>query len=153
MLNLPLQDTNGNFIDPAKLSYRLYIDDDEPYILYPDEYKGLTEPMEEVPYFFPEDKVEAYSRSYIYERGYAIYIFQKGFDRIGVQTIYRGGGEEHSSEIGYYDIIPAGVGSATAVPGTAGQQFDLTGRPVAKQHKGLTITRMPDGRVVKHLIP
>lgn len=151
MLNLPLQDTNGNFIDPAKLSYRLYIDDDEPYILYPDEYKGLTEPMEEVPYFFPEDKVEAYSRSYIYERGYAIYIFQKGFDRIGVQTIYRGGGEEHSSEIGYYDIIPAGVGSATAVPGTAGQQFDLTGRPVAKQHKGLTITRMSDGRVVKRL--
>lgn len=151
MLNLPLKDTKGNFIDPAQLYYRLYVDDDEPFILYPDEYKGLTEPLEEVPYLFPADKVASYSRSYIYERGYAIYLFQTGFDRIGVQTIYRGGGEEHRSEIGYYDIVPAGVGTVSDAASKPAQQFDLTGRPVGSNHKGLTITRKADGRVVKHL--
>ena len=150
MLDLPLKDTEGNFIDPAKVSYQLYIDDDEPFILYPDEYKGLTEPLSEVPYFFPADKLEAYSRSYIYERGYAIYIFQTGFDRIGVQTIYRGGEEEHRSEIGYYDIVPVGVSGISSDAGASVQHFDLTGRPVSSNHKGLTISRDNSGRVVKH---
>lgn len=150
MLDLPLKDTEGNFIDPAKVSYQLYIDDDEPFILYPDEYKGLTEPLSEVPYFFPADKLEDYSRSYIYERGYAIYIFQTGFDRIGVQTIYRGGEEEHRSEIGYYDIVPVGVSGISSDAGASVQHFDLTGRPVSSNHKGLTISRDNSGRVVKH---
>ena len=56
MFDVPLQDTEGRFMDPKKLSYRLYIDDDEPYILYPDEYKGITEEMEEIPYLFNDKR-------------------------------------------------------------------------------------------------
>lgn len=152
MLDIPLLDTDGNFIDPAKVSYQLYIDDDEPYTLFPDEYKGLEEPVDEVPYFFSADIKETYSRSYIYERGYAIYLFQKGFDRIGVQTIYRGGGEEHRSAIGYYNLTQDHISAATADDGVT-RQYDLTGRPVGKGHRGITISRTADGRVVKHLQP
>lgn len=148
MLDLPLKDTEGRFIDPDKVSYRLYVDNDEPFILYPDEYKGLTEPLEEVPYFFPADKLASYSRSYIYERGYAIYIFQSGFDRIGVQTIYRGGGEENRSEIGY--SVVNGINDVSSQNSTPVQHFDLTGRLVSEGHKGLTITRTANGRIVKH---
>ena len=102
-----------------------------------------------MPYFFPADKVEAYSRSYIYERGYAIYIFQSGFDRIGVQTIYRGGGEENRSEIGYY--VTNAINDVSGQKAAPVQHFDITGRPVSAGHKGLTITRKADGSVVKHL--
>ena len=148
MPSVPLKDTEGNFIDPAKTSWKIFVDNDEPYTLYKDEYKYLAEDIDEVPYLFSAEQDEQFSRSYIYEKAYAIYIYQTGFDRIGVQTIYRGGGEEHRSKIGYYDVTHVnGIADTT----TPIESFDLSGRPVSKGHKGLTITRMSDGRVVKRL--
>ncbi|MBO4485498.1 MAG: hypothetical protein J5734_00015 [Prevotella sp.] len=145
MFEVPLQDTEGNFMDPAKLSYQLFVDDEEPYTLYTDEYSGLTENMDEIPYLFSDKK------GTIIEKAYGIYIYQSGFDRFGIQSIYRGGGEEHRSNIGWwYFNEPEGIetvaDSKTEVPTVA---FDLQGRRVAPNHKGIVITRMSDGRVVK----
>ncbi len=150
MLNVPLQDTEGRFMDPSKVSYQLYIDDDEPYTLYTDEYTRLPEDIDEVPYLFTDENREAFSRSYIYEKAYAIYLFQKGFDRIGVQTIYRGGGEEHRSRISYYAITPDRVAEISEAASSE-VHYDLAGRRVSASHKGLTITRKADGTVVKSL--
>ena len=132
-------------MDPAKLSYQLFVDDDEPSTLYTDEYSGITENMDEIPYLFSDKK------GTIIEKAYGIYIYQSGFDRFGIQSIYRGGGEEHRSNIGYwYFNVPEGVetvaDSKTEVPTAA---FDLQGRRVTPNHKGLVVTRMSDGRVVK----
>jgi hypothetical protein len=110
MLNVPLKDTEGRFLDPAKVSYQLYFDDDEPFTLYPDEYRYLSEPIDEVPYLFTTTaQSEAFSRSNIYEKAYAIYLYETGFDRFGVQTIYRGGGEEHRSNICYHYFNGDGI--------------------------------------------
>ena len=40
---------------------------------------------------------------------------------------------------------------ATRANSATTRQFDLMGRPAAKAHKGLTISRRADGTVVKHL--
>ena len=146
MFVVPLVDTEGRFMDPEKLSYRLFVDDDEPYILYPDEYEALTEPMEEIPYLYSDRK------GTIIEKAYGLYVYQTGFDRFGIQSIYRGGGEEHQSNIGYwYFNEPDGIQQIEN--GNEGasrpEQFDLQGRRVGVNHKGLVITRMNDGRVVK----
>ena len=147
-LSVPLQDTEGNFLDPTKLSYKLYLSDDEPYILYPDEYKYLTQELEEVPYIFTDETREAYSRSYIYEKASYLYLFQKGLDQLGIQSIYRGGGEEHRSKIVYRDMTHISGVATTTVPV---ENFDISGRHVTDSHRGLTISRMSDGRVVKRL--
>ena len=151
MLNVPLQDTEGRFMDPSKVSYQLYIDDDDPYTLYTDEYTRLPEDIDEVPYLFTDENREAFSRSYICEKAYAIYLFQKGFDRIGVQTIYRGGGEEHMSNICYWNFNePDHVdGIANVQDAKPVASYDMTGRQVEQVRKGFSITRMSDGRVVK----
>lgn len=152
MLDIPLKDTEGRFIDPAKVSYQIYINsEDEPFVFYPDEYKYLPEAIEEVPYLFNDDNREYLSRSYIYEKGYVLYLFQEGFDRIGLQTIYRGGGEEHRSNIVFYNVNADHISAVESQPTTAERHYDLMGRPVAKGHRGLTITRKADGSVVKHL--
>ena len=152
MPTVPLLDTDGNFMDPAKVSWQIFVDDEEPYTLYPDEYKYLTEPIDEIPYLFTAEQNVRFSRSYIYEKAYAIYIFQTGFNRIGVQTIYRGGGEEHRSKIVWHYFGGDGV-EDIASERAAGdvQHFDLSGRRVSDSHRGITISRMPDGRVVKRL--
>lgn len=155
MLNVPLKDTEGRFLDPTKVSYQLYFDDDEPYTLYPDEYKYLTEPIDEVPYLFSSQTYEAFNRSYIYEKAYAIYIYQTGFDRLGVQTIYRGGGEEHRSNIGYYYFNGTGIKEMKneELRMKDEEVYDLSGRKLSnsKTHKGLVITRTADGRVIKQV--
>ena len=153
MIDLPLKDTDGNFIDPRKVSYQIYVDDDEPYTLYPDEYKYIDEAIDEVPYLFDEEIYEKYNRSYIYEKAYAIYIYQSGFERIGVQTIYRGGGEEHRSDICYYDLTETAIADTKATASKAAQHYDLLGRPATPNHRGITISRTADGRVIKQLRP
>ena len=159
MLNVPLRDTEGRFLDPSKVSYQLFIDDDEPYTLYPDEYKYLTEPIDEVPYLFTSPEMsEAYNRSYIYEKAYALYIFQTGFDRFGVQTIYRGGGEEHRSNISYMYFNGTGIKEMKSEElRMKNEVYDLSGRKLQDVNgqrsmpKGIVITRTADGRVIKQL--
>ena len=149
MFDVPLHDTEGRFMDPAKLSYRLYCDDDEPFILYTDEYKYITQDMEEVPYLFSD------RNRYIYEKAYALYVFQTGFDRFGIQSIYRGGGEEHRSNISYwYFNDETGIrnvqdDSLEQFDPSQVEIFDLQGRRIGANQKGLVISRLPNGRVVK----
>ena len=152
MPTVPLLDTEGNFMDPSKVFWKIFVDDDEPFILYPDEYKYLSDEIDEIPYIFTAEQQVKFSRSYIYEKAYGIYIFETGFRRIGVQSIYRGGGEEHYSNIVYHYFEGNDVARVNADQ-TAGdvQHFDLSGRRVSDSHRGLTITRMPDGRIVKRL--
>ncbi|MBR6142219.1 MAG: hypothetical protein IKQ37_10750 [Bacteroidaceae bacterium] len=163
MLNVPLKDTEGRFLDPSKVSYQLYFDDDEPFTLYPDEYRYLTEPVDEIPYLFTTAAMsEAFSRSNIYEKAYAIYLYETGFDRFGVQTIYRGGGEERRSNISYHYFTGDGIASPKSSPEgkdfnspllRKGEAYDLSGRklPNNQKHKGLVITRTADGRVIKQV--
>lgn len=145
MFEVPLQDTEGRFMDPEKLSYRLFVDDDEPYILYKDEYKNIEEDMEEIPYLFSDKK------GTIVEKAYGIYIYQTGFDRFGIQTIYRGGGEANFSNISYWyfnedDAVEGIVSGEKTVPVA---RYDVTGRRIGDNHRGLVLTRMSDGKVVK----
>ena len=152
MLNVPLLDTEGRFIDPAKVSYQLFFDDDtEPFVFRTDEYKELPEDIDEVPYLYNDNNRDAFNRSYIYEKAYALYVFQEGLERIGVQTIYRGGGEERRSAISYYNLTPDLINDTKADATTGERHYDLMGRPVGKDHRGITITRTADGRVVKNL--
>ncbi|MBQ7461484.1 MAG: hypothetical protein IJS63_04410 [Bacteroidaceae bacterium] len=149
---VPLLDTEGNFMDPSKVSWQIFVDDDEPFTLYPDEYKYLTEAIDEIPYLYTPEQQVKFSRSYIYEKAYGIYIFETGFRRIGVQTIYRGGGEEHRSNIGWHYFGGDAVHSIAADdPSGEMQHFDISGRRVNNNHRGITITRLPDGRVLKQL--
>ena len=137
---------------PAKVSWQIFIDDDEPYTLYRDEYRYLTEDIDEIPYVYTAEQMEPFSRSYIYEKAYGIYIFETGFRRIGVQTIYRGGGEEHRSNIVYHYF--GGDGIETIDNGQWPMDnpvYDLSGRRVSENHRGITITRLPNGRIVKRL--
>ena len=155
MPTIPLLDTEGNFMNPSKVSWQIFVDDDEPFTLYPDEYKYLSEAIDEIPYIFTAEQQVKFSRSYIYEKAYGIYIFETGFRRIGVQTIYRGGGEEHRSNIVYYYFGGDGINeidnSQFTIDNEKATHYDLSGRRVSADHPGLTITRLPDGRVVKQL--
>lgn len=95
--NVPTVDTEGNFIDPNKLYYRIYFDDDELFTFGPDEYPEVTEFMTDVPYY--------YTDGYDFGVGGAtVYFYETAFQRVGIQSVFRGGGEEHVSDIVYMEL-------------------------------------------------
>ena len=95
--NVPTLDTEGNFINPNDLYYRIYFDDDELFTFGPDEYPNVTEFMTDVPY--------NYTEGYDFGVGGAtVYFYETGFQRVGIQSVFRGGGEEHVSDIVYMEL-------------------------------------------------
>ncbi len=105
--NVPTVDIEGNFINPNDLYYRIYFDDDELFTFGPDEYPYVTEFMTDVPY--------NYTEGYDFGVGGAsVYFYETGFQRVGIQSVFRGGGEEHVSDIVYMELTDgaAPVGSA-----------------------------------------
>lgn len=95
--SIPVFDAEGNYLDPDQLYYKVYVGDDENNTVFtfsPDEYSSLGEAITEVP--------ATLSSGDFWNNGAGSYEFalycnmSKNF---GVQAIYKGGGEEHASEI------------------------------------------------------
>ncbi len=126
--NVPTVDTDGNFINPNDLYYRIYFDDDEVFTFGPDEYPQITEYMTEVPYYYTDN----YD---IGVGGATIYFYETGFQRVGIQSIFRGGGEEHMSEIVYMDLTDgsAPVGSADHYAGYCDDNAESAGMTAGRE--------------------
>ena len=105
--NVPTVDTEGNFINTNDLYYRIYFDDDELFTFGPDEYPYVTEFMTDVPY--------SYTEGYDFGVGGAtVYFYETGFHRVGIQSVFRGGGEEHVSDIVYMELTDGSAPEGSA---------------------------------------
>lgn len=146
LVNIPTIDTGGEGMVTDKLSYQVYQDIDgvtSVYTFTQDLYRDIPETsMTEIPYNYADD----YD---IWKGGSQICFYENSlqFKRIGIQSIYRGGGVEKRSDIVWYDIETAGIAHLDA-DGTGEERFfDLQGRKVSGDTKGLLIkqVRKADG--------
>ncbi len=131
---VPVFDVDGNFIDPAKLSYMVYVDDDQPFTFRTEMYPLMKENMVEIPYNY----TDGYS---IGPKATGFELYEGGFNRIGLQSIYRGGGEEHRSNIVYHTTT-VGIENTPYISESTNHDsavYDLSGRRVANPKKGLYI--------------
>ena len=154
---IPTKDIAGNYILSEKLSYLVYLDSEtEPYVFKPDTYETLDAPMTEIAYDFDDD----YDFT-VYEGEKEVYFYFPLSKCAGVQAIYRGGGEEHRSNIVLYDLVEKKMRtipvddpirtrislpkSDAEVVGT--EYRDLSGRRVSGDARGLLIRiqRLADG--------
>ena len=100
--DLSSRDEEGNFILPEKLSYQLYTrvnGEEKPMTLEAGEFINLDEDMTEIPYDFTENW-----DIFISGATREVYYHVIGPEAFGVQTIYRGSGEEHRSEIQWVKV-------------------------------------------------
>jgi hypothetical protein len=102
-------DINGEGLLTDKLYFRMYSKDNEGtqsvITFTPDLYEKLESAMEEVPATFT-DKYDFYEGSVFLNMSF------KTWKQIGLQAIYKGGGESHESEIVWYDLVLPYVVSA-----------------------------------------
>lgn len=140
--DIPLLDIEGNDLLADKLSYLFYIIDadneQKELTLTTDLYKNLTEDMTEIPYTFSDDW-DIYNTILYLKQDVEVI---KSWKKIGLQSIYRGLGEEHRSNIEWFDIenylISTGINNATA-DAKKSVIYNLQGQRVEKAGKGLHI--------------
>ena len=137
-------DVDGNYILPDKLFYTCYLDD-APLVFSKDDYADLEEDMTVIPYAYNNYDIVASGKTHY------IYYYTGDFERFGVQTIYRGGGDEKRSPIIYYsDGTSSGINeaasNATVISTT---YFDLMGHQHNGLNKGMNIVvvKYSDGTV------
>lgn len=133
--NVPLVDTNGEPLLASKLSYMIYTDIEgeiAPLTFTPDTHTKLTENMTEIPYGFTESYDFYDTAIYLNE------LYSADWNNLGIQSIYRGGGEENATEIQWYHIKDyAGPAEAT---------FDFNAMDVATSSNATT-----DGDITENL--
>lgn len=98
---IPVVDTDGNGILSSKLSYQFFVDVEQevsPLTFKAADYTKLEEDMTVIPYGFTEDYDFFDNWIYLNMDEYDT------FNKIGIQSIYTGGGEEKKSEIFWYTI-------------------------------------------------
>ena len=104
---VPCSDVDGNFILPDKLSYAVWtkVNGEEKQLVFStDTYLELDEDMTEIPYAFTDNwDIEAEGSSRY------VYYYVLGPEEFGLQTIYRGAGEERRSEIAWMKVEDLGA--------------------------------------------
>ena len=137
--NIPTSDVDGNYINPDKLSYQLYVDD-EVFVFEQDEYEDLDADYDELPYGF--------SDGYWIGSTYLSLFFQPA-ETVGLQSIYRGAGVEKRSNIVVYNVNTGSIDVVTGIRETAADNrvkavasegyFDVAGRQVSADAKGFVV--------------
>lgn len=140
-------DADGYILDANKLYYSIYLDDDV-LTIDPDDYTLFPYETTEIPFTY-SDMLDFVN----YAGMWQVYTFVTGIDRIGVQMIYKGGGEVRKSAITYISATnedPSAVSNVAQTGKVAGVTYtDLCGRRVSRPGKGLFIqtTRLADGTI------
>ena len=99
--NVPVMDINGDALAISKLSYMIYTDVEgeiAPLTFTSATHTRLTEDMTEIPYGFTENYDFYDSQIYLND------LYSSDWNKLGIQSIYYGGGETNATEIQWYDI-------------------------------------------------
>lgn len=138
-IHIPSQDVNGAIIAQGKLSYQFLtsIDGEVQPLLFPSfDYVDLQDDITEIPYTFGREGRYDFYDLYTSADDKVVYLHfpdeqVRTWQLLGVQSIYRGGGEERRSEIAWYDVETYfelnGIRPVNA-SGSADQLYDLQGR-------------------------
>ena len=71
-----------------------------------------------------------------------------GWEKVGVKSIYQGGGETHESDIVWYTIIdsgeepiedPSGISTVNANEQNGGKAYNMAGQLVKQGYKGIVV--------------
>ncbi len=147
---IPNADAQGNTLLSDKLYYNMYVDNPTtPYVFEKQLYTKLTsDQLVDVPYSYNDQN------DIIINSGYRVIYFYfdtSNVDSVGIQSIYRGAGEEHRSNIVWvhtarYTGIETVATNGKAVSSVS--YYDISGRRVAEPRQpGLYIkeTTFADG--------
>lgn len=136
IFNIPSYDTDGEYINPAKLSYRFYVDY-KPYTFTPADYERLSEDMTTIPYNFTDnfDIVNNGTQK-------IVYFHNLDAKRLQVESVYTVDGVATASDRALYDFDPTAISDNTAAKlPVATSYFSLQGARLASPLAGTIVLK------------
>lgn len=140
---------DGDYIDPSKLSFCIYLDD-EIYTFSKKDYPYIAwESVTNIPIDYTDATPGSASNDiYIVDDIHVVVIHEDMFNKVGVQMIYTVEGKEYRSGITYIDrnkVIsvddPEGIRSVNANVDASLSSFDLQGRKVTEMGRGIYVVK------------
>lgn len=142
MVTIPSEDTEGNYINSEKITYRVLFDG-VPYEFSPDSYFGLSESMTDIPYSFTD-----YYDIYVNGNVHTIYLHDvPAWEVVSVESTYTVDGVSNTSKGEFSGITSIEDSAKLPVSET---MTDLLGRVVKNPSAGSMVivsTRYSDGSV------
>lgn len=142
--DLKHEDEEGNYINPANLYYRIYLDDDsEPCDFTLASESGDSVTVTDIPYNYSDDNILGGGNDY-----HVIYYNMSGFEKMGIQSVYKSQGVEKTSDIVYSTTL-----GLKSVEDKSGSQsvtyYNLSGIRVTAPVSGIYVkrTQRADGTV------
>ncbi len=150
------EDVDGAFLNPELLKYIIYVNDENtPYEFTAEEYPDVSSldgagSIIEVPYEF--ESTDAFGDSGIEAHGVQVYLNIEMPNRLGLRSVYYGGGVRNASEIFWYNTNSSvdGIHSESNVKAEA--VYGIDGIRRSTTARGINIQRMSDGSVRKVII-
>ena len=150
IVSIPATDNAGELLLPEKLFYRFYTDTEhvvEPFTLTAGLYERLSEDMTEIPYLFT-DSDEGYDISIVDADKRKVFLngLSEEVNRIGVESIYTGAGEQRHSEIAWHTLREyTGIEEVNVNNNGNVNYYDLHGRKInGEGHHGIIIRQTTD---------
>lgn len=150
LLDIPTVSTTGEGLLTSKLGYQFFLEKNgtqSAYTFEKSRYKNIPADMTVVPYTYADGWD-------FYLGGTCVYFYDdfKDVTKIGIQSVYTGGGAENKSEVVWFDVqafIKDGIETVSGSQPVSESYTDLQGRAVSADTKGLVLktTRMSDGTV------
>lgn len=138
---IPYEDVNGNFIDPNRITYSLFMDSDDPYVFEPEEYPDFAQPVSEFG-FYESTKYTINTQSEGYQR-HIVYFTTNSYEKIGVQSYYTVNGKRNASSILWYDRTGSVVDKINDDKEIVDiQTYDLMGHKVCNSSNGMVIKKI-----------
>ena len=147
----PNADVDGNYIDTANLTWRMYYDD-VLFTFTPAEYQNIATATDEIPYCF-DDRWDFIVYTDVMEQCVAIY--GAGYKNIGIESVYRSGDKMTVSDRSYFGEKPSSaVDNVIASEVVSSEYFDISGRKVLHPSDGLYIRvdRLADGSTTRNKV-
>lgn len=142
---LPLSSDVGDELNEDNLYFRIYFDDNL-FTFTPEEYMYFEEDMTDVPYSYND----IYDVTKLANGSHAVRLFRGDYEKIGVQSVYKGGGETKVSKIIYRSTTGINTSLSDGTDEVRSVVYtDLSGRRVAEPVSGIYIktTTLSDGSV------
>ncbi|MBQ0116136.1 MAG: hypothetical protein KBT10_09770 [Bacteroidales bacterium] len=141
--------TDGKVMDPSRIYYSIFTDDDKLYTFKAENYSSLDDDMTLVPYnFFGLHLIDGLLLFYRtnadgYERFFN--------HQIGIQVYYQqADGSMTASDIVYLEVFPqTGIGNVKVGNATEVARYTVDGRAISAPQAGVNIIKMSDGSVKK----
>ncbi len=140
-------DVDGNYLDPAKMYYNVYIGDNtEPFEFKKSQYFYIDNDMINIPFNYQDKKNEDIK---IADDQRLLHFYDSSIKKLTVVMVYEEDGKKYSSDPLTTEVIYTGIENATVNDNATEKYYSVDGYRLQHLQKGLNIVKSSNGTTKK----